>query len=138
MRVRTFALVAGVVFTVVGLLGLFGIGVTHPMDMGHLSVDANSGRLFGLFPVNILHNLFHLAIGVWGLSVYYAMLGQRTYAKSLAIIYAVLAIMGFFPVLNTTFGLIPLYGHDIWLHALTAGAAAYFGWAKEPARAVAV
>jgi hypothetical protein len=45
-----------------------------------------------------------------------------------AIIYAVLAVMGIIPGLNTTFGLIPLYGHDIWLHAVIAIAAAYFGF----------
>lgn len=37
-------------------------------------------------------------------------------------------VMGFIPVLNTTFGLIPLYGHDIGLHALIAIVAAYFGF----------
>jgi hypothetical protein len=29
------------------------------------------------------------------------------------------------------FGLIPLYSHDVWLHAGTAAIAAYFGWRKE-------
>jgi hypothetical protein len=38
-------------------------------------------------------------------------------------------VMGLTPVLNTTFGLITLYGHDVWLHALLAIIAAYFGWA---------
>lgn len=37
-------------------------------------------------------------------------------------------MMGLFPVLNTTFGLIPIFGNDVWLHAVTAIAAAYFGW----------
>jgi hypothetical protein len=37
--------------------------------------------------------------------------------------------MGLIPVLNTNFGLIPLYGHDVWLHALLAIIAVYFGWA---------
>jgi Domain of unknown function (DUF4383) len=36
--------------------------------------------------------------------------------------------MGLIPVLNTTFGFIPLFGHDIWLHALIAIGAAYFGF----------
>ena len=37
--------------------------------------------------------------------------------------------MGLIQVLSTTFGLIPLYGHDVWLHALLAIVAAYFGFA---------
>jgi len=28
-------------------------------------------------------------------------------------------------------GIMPVYGHDVWLHGLTAAAAAYFGW-REP------
>ena len=36
--------------------------------------------------------------------------------------------MGLIPGLNTTFGLIPIFGNDVWLHALTALIAAYFGW----------
>ena len=53
----------------------------------------------------------------------------RTYARGLAVFYGLLAVMGLIPGLNTTLGLIPVFGHDVWLHALTAAAAAYFGWA---------
>lgn len=42
--------------------------------------------------------------------------------------------MGLPPVLNTVFGLIPIFGHDVWLHALTALIAAYFGF-KAPSLA---
>ena len=36
--------------------------------------------------------------------------------------------MGLIPGLNTVFGLIPLHGHDVWLHLILAAAAGYFGW----------
>ncbi len=39
--------------------------------------------------------------------------------------------MGLIPVLNTSFGLIPIFGHDVWLHALFALAAAYFWRARQ-------
>ena len=39
--------------------------------------------------------------------------------------------MGLLPVLNMTFGLIPLYGHDVWLHAGFAAMASYFGFGQE-------
>lgn len=32
---------------------------------------------------------------------------------------SILAVMGLVPGLDTTFGLIPLFGNDVWLHALT-------------------
>ncbi len=43
--------------------------------------------------------------------------------------HAVLAVMGLVPGLDTTFGLAPIYGHDIWL---LAGVAAYFGFVAAP------
>jgi len=45
-----------------------------------------------------------------------------------AIIYAMFAIMGLVPGLDTTFGMVPLFGNDVWLHLLLAVPAAYFGF----------
>jgi hypothetical protein len=89
--------------------------------------------LLGLFPINILHNIVHLAIGLWGVLSYRSYGGARTYARGLVVLYALLAIMGLVPGLNTTFDLIPIFGHDVWLHALTALAAAYFGFVHREA-----
>ena len=127
--VRTFALAAGVAYVAAGVLG-FVPGITQPPPPGapDLAVDAGYGALFGLFPINVVHNVVHLAIGLWGLAASRAFRAARQYAGGLAIIYGVLAVMGLVPGLNTMFGLAPIFGHDIWLHALTAAAAAYFGW----------
>jgi hypothetical protein len=133
MATRYFALIYGIVFLLVGIAG-FIPGLKTPMDMDvHLAVDGVSGRLLGLFPINSLHNIVHLAFGVWGVLAYRTFPAARLYGRSVAIIYGVLTIMGLIPVLNTTFGLIPLYSHDIWLHAVLAIIAAYFGFAAAPA-----
>ena len=135
-HVRYFALVYGIVFLLVGIAG-FVPGLLAPPEEGRqLVVNTGFGRLFNLFPVNVLHNLVHVAFGVWGLAAYRTFSASRTYARAVAVIYGVLTVMGLIPVLATTFGLIPLYGHDVWLHALLALVAAYFGWASvraEPA-----
>jgi hypothetical protein len=128
-HVRYFALVYGIVFLLVGIAGFVPGLVTPPQAGPDLTVATGFGRLFDLFPVNVLHNLVHLAFGVWGLAAYRTFSAARLYARSVAVIYAVLAVMGLIPMLNTTFGLIPLYGHDVWLHILLAAIAAYFGWA---------
>ena len=73
----------------------------------------------------------HLVFGIWGIVAYRSFGAARLYARSVAVIYAVLVVMGLIPVLNTTFGLIPIYGHDVWLHALLALVAAYFGFRSE-------
>ena len=123
MNARMFALVFGVVYLVVGLLGFFIEGGTS------MVADETAPRLLGLFPVNILHNIVHLAIGAWGLASYRSYSGSVAYARGLAVFYGLLTIMGLLPrPFNNTFGLIPIFGHDVWLHALTAAVAAYFGF----------
>lgn len=133
MGLRYFALIYGIVFVIVGIAGFIPFLVT-PYGAGdpNLAVEAGAGKLFGLFPVNVLHNLVHLAFGIWGLVVWRSTPKSRAYAKAVAIIYAIFVVMGFFPALRTTFGLVPLHGHDIWLHILLAGGAAYFAWGYHP------
>jgi hypothetical protein len=127
MNIRTFTLAMGVIYVVVGVLGFIpALMSAPPPDAPAMSTPY--GYLLGMFPVNSLHNIVHLLIGAWGLMVYKDFEGSRTYCRSLAVLYSVLAVFGLIPVLNTTFGLIPLFGHDIWLHLLTALAAAYFGF----------
>jgi hypothetical protein len=131
MNIRTFALVYGIVFALIGIAGFVPQLLTpHDMVEHELAVDQGAGNLLGLFPVNLLHNLVHLAFGAWGLLVYRSRDASIAYARTIAIVYAVLAIMGIVPGLDTVFGLVPLHGNDIWLHALLAGGAAYFGFVR--------
>jgi hypothetical protein len=128
MTVRTFALVIGIAYLAAGVLGFVPqLLRPPPPDAPPVGITAFYGYLLGLFPVNFMHNLVHLAIGAWGVAASRGT-GARAYAKSLAIIYGILTIMGLIPALNTLFGLAPIHGHDVWLHAGTALVAAYFGW----------
>ena len=132
MKIRYFALAYGIVFLLVGIAGFIPAFVT-PMEMPRdLAIEAGHGLLFGLFPVNVVHNLIHIAFGIWGLAAYRTWSNARLYARSVAIIYAILAIMGLIPVLDVVFGLAPIHGHDVWLHIVLAAVAAYFGWAVKP------
>lgn len=128
MSTKRFAMIAGIVYLLVGIAGFFPALLTAPDPAHNVTLNVLHGNLLGLFPVNIAHTLVHLAIGAWGVIAARSDSAAITFARSLAIIYAVLAIMGLFPRLDTVFGLIPLHSHDIWLHAGTAAIAAYFGW----------
>ena len=130
MRTRYFSLIWGIAFLLVGIAGFIPGLVSPPAGTHSLAVEAGHGRLFGLFPVNVFHNVVHLAFGVWGLAAYRTFGAARTYARSVAVIYLVFAVMGLIPVLNTMFGLVPLHGHDVWLHLLLGAVAAYFGFAR--------
>ena len=126
MNTRTFALVWGIGFLLVALSGFLMpmSGTPHP----DLTMTHGYGEALGLFPVNTLHNLVHLLFGVWGLLASRSHAGARNYARAVAVVYALFIVMGLVPALSTTFGLVPLYGNDVWLHALLALPAAYFGF----------
>jgi hypothetical protein len=129
MTVRTFALALGILYLALGLLG-FVPSLLTPLaqSASPLGVTAFEGYLFALFAVNFFVNLMHMATGAWGIAASRAAGGARAYAKTIAVIYGILAVMGTMPQLKTLFGLMPLYGKAVWLHAGTAVVAAFFGW----------
>lgn len=136
MNTRTFALIFGIVFIAIGVLG-FVPGLMHPaMGDHHVTMTNNYGDLLGLFPFNMPHNLVHILFGIWGLLAYRSLAGSKTYFRSVAIIYAILTVLGLIPAFDTIFGLIPIYGNDVWLHALLAIVAAYFGWVNRDTAAI--
>lgn len=130
--IRGFALVFGIIYLVVGVLG-FVPGLVQPAQhAGTLAVEAYHGRLLGLFPINLLHNVVHLLIGAWGILASRTLPAARLYGRGLTIFYGLLAVLGLFPATNTLFGLVPIHGNDVWLHAGSALVAAYFGFLAAP------
>jgi len=124
MSTRNFALIFGIVFIAVGVAG-FVPSLVYAPDGGDMG---GHGMLLGLFPVNTLHNVVHLLFGLWGLAASRSAGGAVAYARGVAIIYAVLAVLGLLPATQDGFGYVPLYGKGVWLHAALALVAAYFGW----------
>lgn len=108
--IQKITAVFGVVFIAVALLGFLTGGMS--MD-AHMS---SAPRIVGLFPVNAAHNAVHLAFGVWAIFAAKSALNARRYCLLSGAIYLLLAGIGF--VLPETFGLIPIGGNDITLHAV--------------------
>ena len=135
MKTSTFALIFGLVYLVLGLLGLIpAMLAPPPADAPPTTFALVYGYLLGLFPVNIALSFVHLAIGAWGISARKDHAHSLMYARSLAVLFGVLAVLGLLPITNTLFGMMPLDSGDVWLHGVTAVIAAYFGW-REPAHA---
>lgn len=132
MTSKGFAQLIGWVFLAVGILGFFPVFRTAPLagDVPNLAFDGGFGYLLGLFAINWLHNVVHMGVGIAGITSARNVVHAQAFARGLTWLYGALAIMGLFPMLNVTFGLIPLFGHDIWLHAGTAALAAYFGYGR--------
>jgi len=120
----TLARLSGAIFIVVGLLGF--VPALTP-----------AGNLLGLFPVNAVHNLVHIGLGAWGVIAGASLAASLIYFRGIAILYALLAVLGLLPATNTLFGLAPIHGADVVLHAVLALIAAYLGfwYLSKPGRA---
>jgi hypothetical protein len=133
MRTATFALFIGVIYLSAGLLGLIPEALQPPpADAPPTHFTMRYGYLLGLFPVNVLHSVVHLAVGAFGIIASREIFSTpRIFARALAVFYGALAVLGLIPGMDTLFGLLPIHGHDVWLHGGTAVVAAYFGWRTE-------
>ena len=129
MKVRSFVLIAGLLFVLIGAAAFVpGLVTLHVSVTHHLTIEQNSGDLFDIFAVNVVHNIVHIAFGAWGIAASRSIDAAVHYARSVAIIYAIFVFMGLVPQLSTAFGVAPLHGNDVWLHALLAIVAGYFGF----------
>lgn len=132
--VKKFALIFGIIYALIGILGFIpGLVTTPEMPVGMVGT-MDHGRLLGLFPVNAIHNLVHLAVGIWGIVAAKSFSAAVFYARANAVIFGLLVILGLIPATNTLFGLAPIYGNDVWLHLINTVVAGYFGFGA-PARA---
>ena len=100
----------GAVFIVVGLLGFTVSG-------GHSIAGHTGGQLLGLFQVNSLHNLVHLAVGA--VMVAAAIAGTRA-AKAantiIGVVYLALGVAGLFITGDNPLNIVALNGADNGLH----------------------
>lgn len=145
MSTRRFAFLLGCFFVLAGISGFIPV-LAHPesgaavvgnaaalQGQGGAILGTGDDMLFGFFPVNAAHNVLHILFGLWGLAACRSWRGALVYARSVAIIYFMLAVAGLLPALQTGFGLLPLYAKDVWLHGLIALGGLYFGWAARGA-----
>uniref|UniRef100_B8HLF1 DUF4383 domain-containing protein n=1 Tax=Cyanothece sp. (strain PCC 7425 / ATCC 29141) TaxID=395961 RepID=B8HLF1_CYAP4 len=133
---RYCALGLGLLFFFLGIAGFLpGLVSPSPVAAVHENVQnlaffKGYGNLFGLFPTNALHNAVHMIVGLLGIAAATSFGGSIAYNRGFAIAYAAIAIMGLLPFSNTTFGLMPIYGNNVWFNALTALVAAYVGFVQ--------
>ena len=123
---QRIAMVFGVVFLLVGIAGFF---VPGGMAM-HAGPDPAPGKLLGMFEVNLVHNIVHCLVGVWGLVASRSFAGAKMYMQVAGVVYIVLAALGF--VMPNAMGLVPIGGADIYLHAVLGLVMAGIGFTAKP------
>jgi nitrate/nitrite transporter NarK len=118
----------GIVFVAIGILGF--VPALTP-----------NGHLLGIFHVDAVHNIIHLASGVAALLAASSAAFSRLYFQIFGVVYAIVAVGGFLPPLQfgeeeKLLGLTHMNMADNFLHVAIAAAALYFGFAhKEDATA---
>jgi hypothetical protein len=114
---KTAAIIFGIFFIVSGIAGF-------------VPALAPDGMLFGLFMVDTVHNFVHLASGVAALLCGFTGEGAaRKYFQIFGIVYALVALIGFFYGNSPLLGMMAHNNMDIGLHIAISAAALYFGFA---------
>ena len=98
---KTIVMVLGVVFVLIGILGFF------------------NDPILGIFDVNALHNVIHLASGLVALAMARTEAGAVTFAKVFGVVYALVAILGFVAG-GFMDSLLDVNAADNWLHVVLA------------------
>ena len=127
--VKTAAILFGIVFLAVGILGFVPACTT---DMNGMPM------LLGIFHVNAAHNFVHLASGAVFLICGIAGAGaSRTFFKIFGIVYAIVAILGFMNGDKPLLGLISNNMADVWLHTALAVVMLFLGFVAKDSTATA-
>ena len=114
--IKTAAVLFGIVFILIGILG-FVPGIT------------DNHMLLGIFHVNPAHNVVHLLSGAAALFAGMASAGAaRIYFRVFGVIYGLVAVMGFMVGDGMLLGLISNNTADTWLHVAIASVSLLLGF----------
>jgi hypothetical protein len=117
--VNTAAMIVGVVFVLVGILGFVPGITTHYGDLGFAG-HGSRAKLLGIFQVSILHNIVHILFGIAGLVMGKRADSARTFLVGGGVIYLVLWIYGLLTRDASQANFVPLNAADDWLHLVLA------------------
>jgi Domain of unknown function (DUF4383) len=118
--VDTVALLFGCLYLLVGVVGFI--------------LAPGGGMIFGIFPVNMFHHVFHITFG--GLGLVAGWMGRgRLYCQIVGVVFLVLGLLGVI-VPPLTAALLAHPGADLLtdnlLHLMTGIALSYFGFLPRP------
>lgn len=112
---QTAALLVGVTFTLVGLLG-FVPGITTSFDELSFASNDSGAELLGIFQVSVLHNIVHLLFGVVGIAMAKSVSGAKLYLVGGGAVYVVLFLYGLVVDLDSAANFVPVNTADNYLH----------------------
>ena len=116
MSLKKIAVIFGVVFVAIGVLGW--VPAVNP-----------GGKLLGLFDVNAAHNVVHLATGIIAILVGMSSdKASKMFFQVFGVIYALVAVLGFYSGDQPLLGIVANNAADSVLHVVIAVVALYLGF----------
>lgn len=118
---KTIAIIFGIVMLIVGVLGFVPQALTD-------------GKLFGIFAVDTIHNLIHVATGVVALLCgLNSECASRLFFQVFGVVYGLVTLAGFYFQDRPLFGVMAHNMADVWLHLVITVFALYLGFLyKDP------
>lgn len=134
MHPRKFALIGGIVMLALGALSLIPALYQYPgAYLPALNVETSYGLFLGIFPMNIFNKVALLIFGIAGILASRrpttSLPASISWSRWVFVAMGALAILGLIPQTNTLYGYWPLFGAEVWSHAIFAVLGAYFGFA---------
>lgn len=127
-----FALVGGIIMSLIGLFALLPAFRGPSLGLPNLVIETSYGMFLGLFAMNVLNKLMLIGFGIWGIWA-----SQRKnrelpasiqFSRGVMYAFGALAILGLLNITNTLLGYAPLFGAQILLNSAFAACGAYFGY----------
>lgn len=113
---RTFAVIFGVIMIVVGVLGF-------------IPVVTEDNHLFGIFHVNFVHNVIHIATGFIALlSGLNNALASRLFFQVFGVVYGLVGLLGIYYGSSAILGIVANNFADTLLHLAIAALSLYLGF----------
>lgn len=117
---------------------IFGAVILLVGIMGFIPAFVEDGHLLGVFHVDALHNIIHIATGLAALVFSGSAASARVFFQVFTVIYGLITIAGFMPGLvnddEELLGLLHINMADNWLHLGITAITGYFGFVhKDPA-----
>ena len=118
--IQSIAMLVGLVFLLVGILGFIPGITTHYSDLKFAGHNSDA-KLLGIFETSILHNIIHLLFGVAGLALARTVDGARTFLVGGGVVYLVVFVYGLIFHGESGGNFIPVNWADNILHLALGG-----------------
>jgi hypothetical protein len=130
---RRFALWGGIAMLAIGVVSLIPSMAGSTDNLPPLLNESSYGLFLGLFPMNIINKAVLIAFGIAGIaaagSKFDSLPASIFFARVTMFVMGVAAILGLFGATDTLGGYWPLFGGEVWMHAVFALFGGYFGYA---------